>query len=167
MQNLEIKVALADKESMLEAIKKLGADYQYTMRQQDYYFSVGERKQKLRVIDGSEFQLVTYHRIETQGRKDSQYAIERMSAQAAADLLKSRKAVRMINKTRELWLYAHTRIHVDCVDGLGDFLELETVLAEISPEEGTHEFHAVVAGLGIDAGNSIAASYSDLAAKNI
>ena len=168
MRNLEIKVAVTDKETTLAAIKQLGAVFQYTMRQRDDYLSVGEHKQKLRAIDGSEFQLVTYRRIEAQGRKDSHYTIEKLSAQAAEDLLKHRKSVRVVSKTRNLWLYKHTRIHVDCVDGLGDFLELETVLSEISPEEGEREFNAVVAGLEIDAAHSIAASYADLAAaKNI
>jgi len=68
------------------------------------------------------------------------------------------------NKTRKLWLYEHTRIHVDCVEGLGDFLELETVLGEISLEEGEREFSVVVEGLEIDVADSVAASYSDLVA---
>lgn len=43
-----------------------------------------------------------------------------------------------------------TRIHVDSVKGLGDFLELEVVLAEgESVETGVHEANQIVAALGV------------------
>jgi hypothetical protein len=51
---------------------------------------------------------------------------------------------------------------MDHVEGLGEFLELETVITDISLEEGEQEFYRVVSGLGIDIADSIAASYSDL-----
>lgn len=162
MRNLEVKVAILDKKTTLAAIQGLGAVYQCTMRQQDYYFSVGARKKKLRVIDDKEYQLVTYFRIETQGRKDSQYTIEKLSEKDAKALMECEKIVQIVDKTRELWIYEHTRIHVDHVEGLGDFLELETVMTDLSLKEGEKEFAAVAEWLEIDLAGSIAASYSDM-----
>ena len=168
MRNLEVKIAVTDTKKMLEAIRRLGAVYQHAMRQQDYYFSVGEDKRKLRVIDGKEYQLVTYRRVEKLGRKDSQYTLETLGAQEAEALLAHEPVVRAVEKNRELWMYRNTRIHLDRVEGLGDFLELETVIKDISPKEGEKEFSAVAAWLGINLAGSVAASYSDLipAAKN-
>jgi len=162
MRNLEIKAAITDKEKTLAAVKSLGAVYQYTMRQRDYYFSVGENKKKLRIIDDKEYQVITYRRVEIQGRKDSQYLLEIISAQEADDLLKHNKPARIVDKTRELWLYQHTRIHIDHVEGLGEFLELETVVGDMPIEEAEKEINFVVSGLGINIADSVAASYSDL-----
>ncbi len=61
-----------------------------------------------------------------------------------------------------MWIYKHTRIHLDVVKGLGKFLELETVLKDISKTEGDKEFNNIVSILGIDKQKSIASSYSDI-----
>ena len=35
-----------------------------------------------------------------------------------------------VRKRRVVYLVGRTRVHLDCVDGLGDFLELEVVLSD-------------------------------------
>ncbi|MCL1797363.1 MAG: class IV adenylate cyclase [Eggerthellaceae bacterium] len=162
MRNIEIKVALSEKGDVVNRLNALGAKYQYTMKQADYYFDIGENKDKLRIIDGREFQLISYQRKEKHGQKDSYYEIKELTAVEKDALLASRKAIKHVEKTRELWLYGNTRIHLDLVEQLGNFLELETVIKDISLKAGKNEFKTVVNGLGIDATNSVAASYSDL-----
>jgi predicted adenylyl cyclase CyaB len=65
-------------------------------------------------------------------------------------------------KERRLLLYRHTRIHLDAVEGLGSFLELETVLDGIGEEEGRRESAEVAAALGVRADDLLEGSYGDL-----
>jgi len=44
--------------------------------------------------------------------------------------------VGIVRKKRVLYLHGQTRIHLDSVEGLGDFLELEVVLDPESIEQG-------------------------------
>jgi predicted adenylyl cyclase CyaB len=160
--NLEIKVKILRKSNVIKRLKKLGARPVFVMEQTDYYFQLGANKEKLRIINNHEYQLITYHRIEKQGRKDSRYGIKKLGANEKDMLLKSRKIVKTVNKTRELWEYGNTRIHIDCVENLGNFLELETVIKGISLAWGEDEFKTVANALRIDFTDAVAASYSDL-----
>lgn len=162
MRNLEVKVNVRDKQSVVRLLNNLGAKYVCTMKQDDYYFNLGTDKTKLRIIDGNEYQLITYRRIESKGRKDSTYEIAELSAKEKDELLRKRKIEKSVEKTRDLWLYGSTRIHLDHVERLGNFLELETVLKDISLSKGEKEFKTVVNGLHIDLASSVPASYSDL-----
>ena len=66
-------------------------------------------------------------------------------------------------KHRILFRVGRTRVHLDRVDGLGDFLELEVVLGDSeSPEAGIAEAKALMNGLGIDVSQLVARAYVDL-----
>jgi predicted adenylyl cyclase CyaB len=68
-----------------------------------------------------------------------------------------------VRKRRTLYQAGRTRIHLDRVEGLGDFLELEVVLAEReSPEGGLTEAHAVMEALAISPSQLVEAAYVDL-----
>jgi len=140
MRNIEIKVAIIDKQTMMNRIEMLGAEYQHTMKQSDYYFEIGEGKEKLRVIDDCKYELITYQRKEKSGRKDSFYDVKTLSSTEKDTLLLQRKTIKYLEKIRELWLYGNTRIHIDNVKDLGDFLELETVIQGTRLESGEIEF---------------------------
>ncbi|MDR1410128.1 MAG: class IV adenylate cyclase [Oscillospiraceae bacterium] len=161
MRNLEVKVEIQDRGHIIGLLKDIGAEYVRTMKQCDYYFETGANKTKLRIIDGSECQLITYRRIERRGRKDSSYDIVNLNAEEKDLLLQTRKIVKRVEKIRELWMYRKTRIHIDHVEHLGNFLELETVMKDISTKDAKREFKSVVDGLEIDLAGSVAASYSD------
>jgi predicted adenylyl cyclase CyaB len=68
-----------------------------------------------------------------------------------------------VRKRRIVYLVGRTRVHLDCVDGLGDFLELEVVLSDDEPaEDGVAEARALVARLGLSPDALVAGAYLDL-----
>ena len=70
----------------------------------------------------------------------------------------------MVDKQRELYLWRHTRIHLDEVAGLGPFLELETVVTDQTQEAAERECREVQAALRIREEDLVAGSYADLLA---
>jgi adenylate cyclase class IV len=68
-----------------------------------------------------------------------------------------------VRKQRLLLLVGQTRIHLDRVDGLGDFLELEVVLREgQSTADGIAIAEALMHELGLTQAERIAGAYLDL-----
>jgi adenylate cyclase len=68
-----------------------------------------------------------------------------------------------VRKLRTLLLADRTRIHLDRVEGLGDFMELEVVLADDDAmQDGVAEAHALMARLGIASDQLIDVAYLDL-----
>ncbi len=161
MKNHEIKVRLTEVKAVIALIKLSGADYKGVLRQTDYYLGKAKRKVKVRVINGKKFQLIVYARVERSGRKESTYTIKNLTP-AEKTVLLGKNVICCVKKTRKLWTYKNTRIHLDRVNGLGDFLELETVVQGKAVKKGIKEFNEVIKLLGINPSDSIAASYVDL-----
>ncbi|MCY1209149.1 hypothetical protein D9M72_207930 [compost metagenome] len=68
-----------------------------------------------------------------------------------------------MRKQRRLFLVGRTRVHLDRVEGLGEFLELEVVLQEGEPAEaGVAEAHALMARLGVAERQLVQGAYVDL-----
>ncbi|MES1263234.1 MAG: class IV adenylate cyclase, partial [Peristeroidobacter soli] len=68
-----------------------------------------------------------------------------------------------IRKYRTLFLVGRTRVHLDRVEGLGHFLELEVVLAGDEPaSEGVREAGELMDRLGIQSTQLIEGAYLDL-----
>lgn len=66
-------------------------------------------------------------------------------------------------KRRLLYLVGRSRVHLDDVEGLGSFVEIEVVLADGEPAQAGHaEANALMARLGIDASQLVDAAYVDL-----
>ncbi|MFT8638522.1 class IV adenylate cyclase [Bifidobacterium sp.] len=162
MRNIEMKIRISDRQRTSQLLKDAGAQYISTVDQHDYYLAMGENKEKLRVIDNRECCLISYRRAENSGKKDSTFELTDLTALEADRILNSRRVIKEVRKSRQLWTYHHTGIHLDEVDSLGSFLELETALCDISYEEGAEEFERVVGSLGIDSTKGIPASYSDM-----
>ncbi len=73
-----------------------------------------------------------------------------------------------VRKHRTLYLVGRTRVHLDRVENLGHFLELEVVLSEgESPEAGVEEAHSLMASLGITNAQLIEGAYVDLLAQQL
>jgi adenylate cyclase class IV len=68
-----------------------------------------------------------------------------------------------VRKRRLLFLVGRTRVHLDHVEGLGDFIELEVVLGpHEAPRDGEREAHALMTSLEIEDRDLVAEAYVDL-----
>ncbi len=72
----------------------------------------------------------------------------------------------VVRKTRYLYLAGQTRIHLDDVEGLGRFMELEVVLEEgQSDAEGQKIAEDLMSALGVERDDLIDGAYMDLLEK--
>lgn len=68
-----------------------------------------------------------------------------------------------VKKTRTLVLHGQTRIHIDRVDGLGDFMELEVCLTpEETPEQGEKIAYEIRELLNIPESDLLTGAYMDM-----
>uniref|UniRef100_A0A8C3H8J1 CYTH domain-containing protein n=1 Tax=Chrysemys picta bellii TaxID=8478 RepID=A0A8C3H8J1_CHRPI len=69
----------------------------------------------------------------------------------------------VVKKERRLYVVGQTRVHLDRVEGLGDFLELEVVLSEQqSPEDGERVARRLMEELEVQEEDLVAGAYLDL-----
>ncbi len=143
-----------------------GAERVGTFRQTDTYFSLGERRLKLRAAEGKkEGQLVYYERPDAGGVKESLVLLADLpDAAVVLDILRRTFPVQAeVRKTREIYRLEGVQIHLDSVDGLGKFIEFEKVVAgEAERETGRAQLESLVRYFQIDADDLMASSYSDL-----
>lgn len=168
MQNIEVKTPLAERARIEKKLSALGARPMWVRNQRDTFFDVPEGWLKLRETDGKPAELISYKRSsEHSGPRPSDYDVLVVGDGAAARRLLGRVLPldRIVEKERTLWIYERTRVHLDRVGGLGEFLELETVVEPGKLEEAAAENARVVETLGLKAEEFIAESYRDLLAR--
>ena len=163
--NIEIKARVRDPERTRRLAEDAADTPPQLLHQTDTFFVVPEGRLKLREFPDAEAELIFYHRPDQAGPKASNYAIHRtgdpdgLRALLGAALGEAGQVI----KTRTLLLAGRTRIHLDEVEGLGHFLELEVVLADgESHAEGEAEAQRLMAALEIGEGDLIEAAYIDL-----
>ncbi len=140
------------------------------LHQTDTYFPAADGwRLKLREIvqsDRRHVELISYFRPDTTSSRQSEYYIVPVSdavafTRALASALGGIRAT--VSKERELWVYEHTRIHLDTIDALGQFVEIETMMDGLTEKEANAEHIAVRALLALDAYPPVAFSYGDVA----
>jgi predicted adenylyl cyclase CyaB len=164
-RNIEIKARIASVESLLPRVVGLADEGPTEIRQDDTFFRCQAGRLKLRdFVDGTG-ELIFYRRADLAGPKESFYVRSVTSdPEALRECLSLAygQAGRVV-KQRILFMVGRTRVHLDRVARLGDFLELEVVLAENeSPEAGSAEAHELMNKLGIEPAHLIEQAYVDL-----
>ncbi len=143
-----------------------GAERLGTFRQTDTYFSLGERRLKLRAVEGRrEGQLVYYERPDHGGVKESLVLLADLpDAATVLDILKRTFPVQAeVRKTREVYRFQEVQVHLDTVDGLGRFLEFEKVVSGDAEEKaGREQLESLCRYFQIPPEDLMASSYSDL-----
>ena len=165
MKNIELKVRLDDPPSMKKRIREVGCRFQGKLFQVDTYFNCIRGRLKFREINKREFQLIYYRRPNAGSHKISEYALisfSKKEGQALKELLRDAFGVRVVVvKTRLLWMFGETRVHLDLVDSLGEFLELESQIKG-EKRKARKEYDMLIEALGLNAMRKIKGSYSDL-----
>jgi len=163
-QNVEIKVRIPDLAAAGAMVRGLGATSQGIVEQVDRYYEVDvHRRVKLRTVAGRAAELITYTRPEIDGVRVSTYQVTPVR-DGACLVPKGRPKV-LVRKRREVLLLDNVRVHLDDVDHLGTFLELEAVVDEAHDEAACRrQVDAITAALGVRHDQLLRESYADLLA---
>ncbi|MBS0580800.1 MAG: class IV adenylate cyclase [Proteobacteria bacterium] len=168
-RNIEIKARISSVEELMPKVRSIADQGPWELRQEDTYFECAAGRLKLRTGSEHPGQLIYYRRENQAGPKESLYTIAPTSDPKALRALLSQALgqVGRVEKVRTLFLSGRTRIHLDRVAGLGDFLELEVVLADQEPAgQGIEEAHELLSRLGIHRSQLIEGSYLEFPASS-
>jgi adenylate cyclase class IV len=168
-RNIEIKARIDGVEALLPRAVALAVGPAERIAQDDSFFSVPHGRLKLRQFADGSAELIHYHRADSTEAKASDYVRVPVPDPAALReaLARACGLLGRVRKTRWLLLAGQTRIHLDRVEGLGDFMELEVVLREGQPEtEGVRIAEALMRELGLAHAERLPGAYLDLLAAS-
>ncbi len=166
-RNVEIKARLRERAAVEAAVVALGADGPVEIAQDDTFFHCRAGRLKLRDFGDGGGELIFYRRSDDAGAKESSYL---RSPTTAPRSLRETLAITAgvsgrVVKQRTLWTLGRTRVHLDRVQGLGDYVELEVVLGEGEAAGAGHEeARRLMTALGIADADCVRGAYVDLLA---
>jgi len=168
--NIEIKAHIHDFNEVRRRAEQLSQRPVEIISQEDTFFNTPQGRLKLRVLAQDRGQLIYYMRPDQEGPKRSDYHIFLTSdPEHLKRILELAYGIRgIVKKTRYLYLVDQTRVHLDDVDGLGQFIELEVVLQEgQSDGEGQATAEGLMSALGIERSDLLEGAYMDLLESSI
>jgi adenylate cyclase class IV len=167
-RNVEVKARIGSVESLLPGVRTLADGPEELIEQDDTFFACAHGRLKLRDFGDGSGELIHYERANTEGPKLSDYVRAPTTDPAALReaLTRALGVIGRVRKMRWLLMAGKTRIHLDRVEGLGDFIELEVVLrSEQSVTDGEAIAEALMDQLGIARDQRLAGAYLDLLAR--
>lgn len=166
-RNVEIKARLQSIENVLHLAAAIADQGPLEIAQDDTFFHCATGRLKLRQFSDDKGELIFYRRADQAGPKESFYvrSVTSEPATLRESLSLAYGQSGRVIKHRILFLVSRTRIHLDRVESLGDFLELEVVLGDgDSVDDGMLEAESVMRKLGIESSQLIETAYVDLLA---
>jgi adenylate cyclase class IV len=166
-RNIEIKARIESVARMLPLARALADGPETLIEQDDSFYRCARGRLKLRRFAAGDAELIHYERANAAGPKLSDYVRVPIGADQVASLdealHRAHGRIGRVKKRRWLLLAGPTRIHLDEVHGLGEFLELEVVLADTQTEaEGEAIAHALMQRLGVGIDALLTGAYLDL-----
>jgi predicted adenylyl cyclase CyaB len=165
--NIEIKASIKDFKKLKQLVEKLSDTPCEVITQKDTFFHTPNGRLKLRIRNSASDcgLLIYYDRDDCSGPKQSNYIISLTSDPALLKtILSNALGIRgVVRKQRLLYRVGNTRIHLDEVERLGSFLELEVELSSgHSPEQGKATAMTLMRKLGLEKTDLIEGAYIDL-----
>lgn len=164
MRNLEAKFKLFDLDRARKKAEAFGCRFTAAFHQRDTFFKAQRGKLKLREEDGGAW-LIHYGREDSAGLKLSSYEIIPVAEpdKMRAILSEAMGVLATVRKHRTLLQRENLRLHLDSVDGLGDFGEIEAVVGEReNPEAYRPVVDQLLDALEVRRTNLIGASYFEI-----
>jgi len=159
--NLELKIKLENFIVVKQRLTNLKAKFIQELNQKDIYFKVSGFNLKLRIENGHQ-SLIKYLRNEDGSDRWSDYEIVKTSEGDLEKLLSSVLEIEtVVEKKRLLYMFDNTRIHLDEVKYLGNFLELETLVLK-DKKEAKKNFEELIMLLDLKIEKQFRKSYKEL-----
>jgi predicted adenylyl cyclase CyaB len=167
MKNLELKAAAPDLDRLRRVLRSIDASRQRRLVQADTYFSVPGGRLKLRQQNGRRrAELIFYLRPDVRSARTSEY--HTLVVEDAPGLLGLLRGMFeedvCVRKRRDLWMVGRTRVHLDEVEELGTFVEIEVPFTR-AIARARQTMTRLVEALGIQAADVFDRSYADLLAR--
>jgi predicted adenylyl cyclase CyaB len=163
---VELKAKVDSLEPIRRKLEALKSKHVGTFQQTDTYFDVPKGRLKLRQINSEKTQLIYYERDNVSKPKRSDiFIMEIPESKAFTALLKKILKVKVtVKKTREIYWFDRTQIHLDAVDSLGWYVEFERKTSNTPKEieRNTKRLEKLMETLEIDHEDLEKLSYSDL-----
>ena len=164
IRNIEIKAKCEDPRHIRDYLLSRHAIFKGTDTQRDTYFNVPYGRMKLR--QGKiENALIHYHRDDQKGPKSSQVTLYPVhESNLLRSLLEKALGIKIVvEKQREIYFIENVKFHIDIVQNLGNFIEIEAISEDetISLEKLQNQCLHYMQEFGIHQEDLLKDSYSD------
>lgn len=163
--NVEIKARCSDPEKIRQILKEKKAEFKGIDQQTDTYFNTPNGRLKLR--EGNiENNLIFYQRSDQAGPKESTVHLYKTSQ--GTDLKNVLQAAMgakvVVKKAREIIFIENVKFHIDSVEQLGHFIEIEAIDKDgsIGKEKLYEQCQYFLEIFGIKETDLLEGSYSDM-----
>jgi adenylate cyclase class 2 len=163
--NVEIKARCDDQAAVRNYLKSHDADFKGEDHQVDTYFNVSNGRLKLRegMIENA---LIYYDRSNQQGPKQADGALytSEPGSSLKGVLTKALGTKVIVDKKREIYFIDNVKFHVDTVEGLGTFMEIEAIDKDgsIGIDKLQEQCEHYLREIGTKDSDLVSVSYSDL-----
>ncbi len=172
-RNIEVKVQAHDLQAVGIQAAAIADNGPIQLIQEDRFFDTPTGRLKLRIQEsdqvesdnGTKSELIGYHRDDSAEARASNYFIcpTEYPEQLTSVLSFVLKPSVVVRKTRQLYLVGRTRIHLDTVDELGQFVEIEVVMRDDQPDsQGQEVLAQLIKQLHLENAPIIDVAYADL-----
>ena len=165
MRNIEVKTRVPDWERLGRELARAGARDDGVETQQDIFYACRSGRLKLRLSSRSGAMLIHYVRADAARVRASDYdlapVVDGDALRRVLDAGLERLGV--VRKTRHLYWIDNVRVHLDEVEGLGRFLELEAIVDQAHPEASCRRHtEELLQAFGIRPADHLRHAYGDL-----